>query len=324
MMKAVQIVAPGETALVDVPRPVPGPGEVLVRIEGVTTCPHWDLHALSGEDMFPGVPFAYPQPPGQPGHELVGRVEEVADGVTTLQQGTRVAAWVDPGHDVPGAYAEFVARRERDLLAVPDDLPREALAPLELAMCVQVAFDSLARLDAVRGRRIGVSGIGGAGLVALQLARAAGAREVICFDLSPSRRDQALALGADAAFDPRELDPLPSRAGDVPGALVLDSAIDCSGSAAAVQFLLDRTRLAVGLFGVLREEVRFGFRHFGGPSLLAYGAHNRDAAEAALRAIIAGRLDLRPLVSRTLPFREYEQGIALLAEQRATKICFVP
>src|SRR5262249_11521601 len=93
MMKAVQIMAPGETALVDVPRPVPGPGEVLVRIEGVTTCPHWDLHALSGEDMFPGVPFAYPQPPGQPGHELVGRVEEVAGGVTTLQQGTRVAAW---------------------------------------------------------------------------------------------------------------------------------------------------------------------------------------------------------------------------------------
>ena len=58
-----QIVTPGVSELRDGPIPSAGPGEAVVRIEAITTCPHWDLHLASGEPMFPGRPLPYPFPP---------------------------------------------------------------------------------------------------------------------------------------------------------------------------------------------------------------------------------------------------------------------
>src|SRR5687767_12340264 len=94
-MMSLQIVEPGKVEWRSAPIPQPGPGEVLVRIEGVTTCPHWDLHLMSGEPMFPGRPLPYPYALGQPGHEAVGVVEALGPGVSTPPVGTRVAAWRD-------------------------------------------------------------------------------------------------------------------------------------------------------------------------------------------------------------------------------------
>jgi threonine dehydrogenase-like Zn-dependent dehydrogenase len=75
------------------------------------------------------------------------------------------------------------------VIRVPDGLPPEATAPVELAMCVGASFLMLKTMDAIRGRRFGVMGLGPAGLIALQMARAEGAREVVGFDLSPARRE---------------------------------------------------------------------------------------------------------------------------------------
>ena len=89
---------------------------------------------------------------------------------------------------------------------------------------------------------------------------------------------------------------------------------------------MDRTRRCVTLFGVLREEVRFGSRHLFGPGLVlsGYGNHNRTAAETALRFILEGRLKLAPLVTHTLPLSEYPTAVQLLREKRAIKILFDP
>jgi threonine dehydrogenase-like Zn-dependent dehydrogenase len=320
-MQALQIVAPGRVEMIETGRPDPGPGEVLVRVEAVTTCPQWDLHIMGGDPMFPGVQNEYPQPIGQPGHEAVGVVAALGPDVDGLTIGTRVAAWCDPGHDVPGAYAQYVVRTPDQLLEVPGDLSVQSLASLELAMCVRVSFEALRQNVEIAGRRIGIAGLGCAGLVAVQLARAEGAGEVVGYDLSADRREQALALGADTVLDPREVAPVENRE---TGDDALDAAVDCAGNAQSVQFLMDRTRHAVALFGVLRDEVRYGWRHFGGLALLGYRPHHRAAAEAALAEIVAGRLDLRPLVTETLPLGDYERGLALLREQRALKICFEP
>lgn len=318
-MKALQIMAAGRSEIVDVERPRPGPGEALVQVEAVTTCPQWDLHIMGGTPMFPGAAIGYPYMPGQPGHEAVGHVVAVGEGVQDLAPGNRVVAWHDPGHELLGSYAEFVVRDQHELLPAPDDLPAEALASLELAMCVQVSFEALLLHDAVAGRRIGISGLGAAGLVAIQLARAYGAREVIGFDLQPSRRELAAALGADTVLDPRDLTELDRRtSGDA-----LESAVECAGSAPSLQFLMDRTRWAVAQFGVLRDDVRFGWRHRG-LALLGYRPQHRGAAVTALEHVVAGTLDLRPLVTHTLPLTEYERGLALLRDQNAIKICFQP
>jgi len=320
-MKALQITGPDQAEIIDIERPVPGPGQVLVEIEAVNTCPQWDLHIMGGNSMFPGRPLHFPYSPGQPGHEAMGRVREVGEGVHDLVPGTRVAAWKDPGHDVLGSYAEFVVRDEADFLRVPEEISAEGVASLELAAAVQTAVESLQRLDAVVDQRIGVSGLGNGGLIAIQIAKAEGAREVIGFDLSPARRELALKLGADEVYDPRELTTPASRTSDE----MLDAAVDSAGNGTSVQFLMDRTRRAVALFGVLRDDVRFGWEHWR-LALLGHPSppYHRGTAEAALGHIIAGELDLTALVSRTMQLSEYGEGVALLREQKALKICFRP
>ena len=122
-MKQLQIVGPNQPEWQDVDMPQAGAGEVLLKVDAVTTCPHWDLHMMSGEPMFPGARVDYPLTPGQPGHEIVGNVVEVGPGVTDLPVGARVAAWRDRGANVRlGGYAQYVPFAADSLLEVSDFL----------------------------------------------------------------------------------------------------------------------------------------------------------------------------------------------------------
>lgn len=320
-MKALQYVSAGRPVFADHPDPAPGQGEVLVRIEAITTCPHWDMHLMRNEPMFPGASFSYPYPVGQPGHEAAGVVEQVGPGVTSLKPGMRVAAWRDPGQTRSGSYAQFNVFDEETLLQVPDAIPYEKVASLELAMCVQVTFDRLLAGDLIRGKRVAVSGMGPAGLVAIQMARAYGAREVVAVEPVAERRAVALTLGADEAWGPGE-DGIQAIKRHTPEAF--DVAIDCTGLKVSIEYLMDRTTHAVSIFGVLREEITFAPRHWVGLSLIGYESHNREAGLRALHLIEEGRLDLAPLVSETMPLSRYREGIDLLFEKKAIKVCFLP
>jgi threonine dehydrogenase-like Zn-dependent dehydrogenase len=299
----------------------------------VTTCPHWDLHLMRGEPMFPGRALSYPYTPGQPGHEAMGEivalgagVSGLTGGVSGLAPGTRVAVWRDPGHQRPGCYAQYACVDAQNVIPVPAHLAPQAIAPLELAMCVQVSFDRLLLLDGVRDKRFGVSGLGPAGLVAVQMARAYGAREVVGIDPLPERRALAKRLGADAVLspDPGDLPASEAFPGPRSGEQALDAAIDCTGLKVSIEYLMDRTRQVVAIFGVLREDVIFGARHWSGLSLLGYGRHNRPAAERALALVTKGQLDLSPLVTHTMPLESYQEGIELLRAKKAIKVCFLP
>jgi len=319
-MKLLQIEAPGRAVWKDAPIPKPAAGEVLVRILGVSTCPHWDMHIFGGQPMFPGMKLKYPYLPGQPGHEAMGEVIARGRGATRHRIGDRVVAWRDTGKPRQGFYAQFNHFHEDDLLKVPASLAPSEIASLELAMCVEVSFQQLAALGGGLGR-LGLSGLGPAGLLAVQLARAHGATEVIAFDPVPARRQLAKALGAHRVLAPDAAKWPPSRQKNT-----LDDAIDLTGVPASIEFLMDRTRRCVTLFGVLREEVRFGMRHFFGPGLLlsGYANHNRVAAETALRLIREGKLKLAPLITQTLPFTRYAEAVELLRQKQAIKILFDP
>lgn len=318
-MKLLQVEAPGQAVWREAPRPDPAPGEVLLKVSGVTTCPHWDLHVLSGEPMFADRPFAYPYVPGEPGHEAVGEVAALGEGVEGLAVGQRVAVWRDPGGRRHGCYAQYAPVAAEHVLPVPDDLPDAALAPLELAMCVQVSFDQLAARGGLQGKRVGIGGLGPAGLIAVQMAKAYGAREVVAFDLLPVRCALARDLGADVAVHPDE------AAFDRHGDDALDTGLDTTGLKVTIEDLMRRTRSTVAIFGVLREEVAFGPEHWWGDfALLGYGAHNRGAAERALALVEAGSLRLAPLVTHTLPLSRYHEGVDLLRRKDAIKVLFQP
>ncbi len=300
--------------------PVPAAGEVLVRILGVTTCPQWDLHIFGGSPMFPGQQLTYPYFPGQPGHEATGEVVAVGAGVTTPRVGARVAVWKDTGARPHGCYAQFNNLRAVDVIEVPANLPVAQIASLELAMCVETSFQQLERIGGIVGRRVGAAGLGPAGLLAVQLARAHGAAEVVGIDPVAERRELAAKLGAHRTVAP-DATSWPADRGE--GAL--DDALDLTGVPASIEFLMDRTRRCVTLFGVLREEVRFTMRHwYPGLLLMGYGDHNRQAAETVLCFIVDGRLRLDPLVTQTLPFTRYAEGVDLLRQKKAVKILFDP
>ncbi|MBL9206753.1 MAG: zinc-binding dehydrogenase [Opitutaceae bacterium] len=320
-MKLLQLEAPGRAVWKDAPCPTPAFGEVLLRVEAIATCPHWDLHLFGGKPMFPGMTLTYPYLAGQPGHEAVGEVVALGPGVSRLQVGDRVAPWRDTGRPRQGFYAQYNTFHEEDLLVVPRTLAAAELASLELAMCVEVSFQQLQALGGVAGRSLGLSGLGPAGLVAVQLARFHGATDVVGLDPVASRRELAERLGAHRTLAPDASTWPASRRADA-----LDDAIDLTGVPVSIEFLMDRTRRCVALFGVLREEVRFGSRHLFGPGLhlMGYGDHNRLAAETALRAITEGHLRLAPLITHTLPLSRYAEGVERLRTKEAIKVLFLP
>lgn len=319
-MKQLQIVAPEQAEWQDVDMPEPGLGEVLLKIEAITTCPHWDMHMMSGEPMFPGARIDYPLTPGQPGHELVGSVVELGPGVDNLHVGARVAAWRDRGAKVRlGGYAQYVPFAADSLLEVSNDLAPQSIAPLELAMCVQVTFDRLREFRLLEGKRIAIGGMGPAGLIAVQLARAWGAEYIVAVDPVDGRRELALQVGADVAVPPQD-----GTFADVVGGPV-DASVDCAGAKPSVEFLMGHTRGAVALFGVLRDDVAYGWNQWRSHvDILGYGSHNRDAAERALALIDDGRLDLSCCVTHELPLSDYAEGVALLRSREALKVCYLP
>ncbi|MBC7807302.1 MAG: alcohol dehydrogenase catalytic domain-containing protein [Akkermansiaceae bacterium] len=312
-MKILEVGEGRSFAIREVSIPEPGPGEILLKIEAVTTCPQWDLHLRHNSPMFPGHQFHYPYTPGQPGHEATGTVAAIGRGVTDLAVGQRVSTWRDPGHKRPGCYAQFIVHKAENVIPVPPNLPAEATAPVELAMCVGASFLMQKTMGVLENRRFAVVGLGPAGLIAAQMARAEGASEVIGFDLSEKRRRTGILLGLDAAFDP----------GAYPDAAKFDTAIDCVGAKTSVEWLMDRTEDVVALFGVQRESYNFAPRHYR-LRLCGYPGHSRAAAEYAVRLIMEGKLDLRPLVTHHLPLESYAEAIDLLERQDAIKVCLWP
>jgi threonine dehydrogenase-like Zn-dependent dehydrogenase len=319
--RALQFESPGKPVWKEIPLPRVEDDQVLLKVRGITTCPHWDLHMMDGIPMFPGSTLEYPLPPGLPGHEAMGEVVAVGKNVRGIEPGASVAAWRDPGNRRMGCYARYVPIRAEDLIPIDPGLLPEQIASLELAMCVQGSFDQMSGRNAVKGKRIAIGGLGPSGLVAVQLARAHGAQSIVGLDPLPARRALAISCGADAVWDPQEY--AWPRDRFAPSAF--DSALDTTGLPVSIEALMTSTRETVAIFGVLREQVRFGPDQWWGDfALLGYATHNRAAAETAYRFILEGKLSLAPLVSATLPFERYAEGIEMLRRQYAMKILFDP
>jgi propanol-preferring alcohol dehydrogenase len=221
VMKAAVVRAFGEPLVIEErPDPEPGPGQVLVRVEASGLC-HTDIHAAHGD--WP----VKPTPPFIPGHEGVGIVEALGDGVTHLAVGQRVAVpwlgwacgrcahclsgWetlceqqINTGYGCDGGYAEKMLASADFAALVPDGIdPRDA-APLTCAGVT--TYKALKVAGAGPAQLVAISGIGGLGHLAVQYAKIAGAT-VAAIDVTDAKLDLARELGADIIIDARKDDP---------------------------------------------------------------------------------------------------------------------
>jgi len=311
-MHAIVIREPGDADVLEwteVPDPVPGPGEVLIDVVA---------SAVNRADTMQRMGF-YPPPPGAPeypGLEASGRIAALGEGVTGWQVGDEVCALLGGG-----GYAERVAVPAGQVLPVPKGVDLVDAAALPEVVCtVWSNVFMIAGLAA--GETFLVHGGGsGIGTLAIQLARAKGAR-VLCTVGSEAKAARCRELGAEVAINYRE-DDFGSYG---PYDVILDH-MGAKYLAANLDSLATGGRLMIiGAMGGTRTEIDLGKLLGKRASMHGTGLRSRPLDEkAAIVASVRQNVwpliesgDVKPVVDRALPMRDAPQAHRLLEESGHT------
>lgn len=336
--------AEGGAVLVETrPRPVPGPGELLLRLRCAGLC-GTDLFKLTNATAAVGAVL---------GHEVVGTVESLGEGTRGFAPGDRVAV---PHHVacgtcdlcrrgsetlcpvfrenllVPGGFSEWVLVRERAVrlatFGLPPHVSDETAVFLEPAACVLRGIKHARLAEIPAPGCAAVVGGGSMGLLHLLVLKAVhpGLRVVVCDPLEDRRR-LALKLGADAAVPPGEA----RQAVDgLSGGLGADAVFDTAGGPEALAMALGWARPGgtVVLFAHAGagEMAGFDLNAFfknEGKVIATYSGSLAEQREVH-RLMITRRLDPAPLVTHRLPLSRFEEAVALARERRALKVLLLP
>lgn len=294
----------------ELPEPVAGPGEVLVRVRA-TALNRADLLQMRG---------LYPPPPGEsevPGLECAGEVAALGDGVADWRIGERVMALL-----AGGGHAERVAVPAGQLMRIPGRLTWEQAAALP-----EAALTSWTNLRIEGGLEAGQSVLitaaaSGVGTFAVQLARELGAR-VLVAGRDPERLERLRPLGAEHCL-PLD-DELTRRAREAAGGDGVDLVLDLAGGnwlPAALAALRPRGRLVlVGILAGARAEIDLAdvLRR----RLQLVGSVLRARSRAEKAELVAGFMSfagprlaagaLRPVIDRVMPFSRIAEAYATMA-----------
>jgi len=244
-VKACVFQGPGRVTVESRPVPSPGPGEIVLRMEAAGVC-HSDIRVYKGEK--------YARPGVIPGHEIVGAVKALGEGVSGLSLGQRVAVCpiiacgrcyycqrglrnrclkrVTLGYEEDGGLAEY-ALIPASIVAlghvfpVPEGLPPALATLMEPLACV---LNSLETCRLQPGSSLVLLGAGPMGLLHLLLARTLGTATVIVSELHEERREHARRFGAGLALDPQS-DDLAAAALEATGGLGADAVVVTTGAA---------------------------------------------------------------------------------------------
>jgi len=219
-MKAMVLNRVGEPLrLLDLPIPRPGAGQILIKVEACGVC-RTDLHVYDGDLPNPKLPLIL-------GHEIVGTVAEIGDGVQGIRMGEPLGVpWLGKscgscpyclsgrenlcdralftGYQIDGGYAEYTVAHHRYCFPIPEPYSHAEAAPL---LCAGLIGYRAYRM-AGEGRRVGLYGFGAAAHIVAQIARHQG-REVYAFTRPGDSKGQDFArrLGAVWTGDSSTLPP---------------------------------------------------------------------------------------------------------------------
>jgi L-iditol 2-dehydrogenase len=330
-MKVLRLHGRGDLRLHDEPEPVPGPGEVLLRVTAVGLCGS-DLHWFSEA----GIGDARLQEPLVLGHEFAGVIE------SGERRGERVA--IDPA--VPCGACEFCLEGNPNFCSAlrfaghgtEDGALRQYMAwP---AHCLHPLPNSLTDADGVMleplgiaihavdlghlrpGMTVGVFGCGPIGLLVLQLARAAGATHVMATEKLPHRLEAARSLGATAVFqatDGRESAEI-LAATEGKG---VDVAFEAAGENEAVETAIEAAKpgARVVLIGIPADD-RTAFiastaRRKG--LTIKLTRRMKRVYPRAIRLVEGGMVDVRSLVTHRFPLEEFDKAFSAAQRREGLK-----
>ncbi len=332
-MRAARLHGPRDVRIHEEDRPMPGDGEALVRVEAVGLCGsdlHWFEEGGIGSNRI--------SRPIVPGHEMAGRTE---DGRLVAIEPAIPCARCAPcleGHPNlcptirfsgqgadDGSMREWMAWPEHCLFPLPDGLTATDGAMLEP---LGVAIHTVDLAHVRPGTTVGVFGSGPIGLFCLQVAKAAGAARLVATDLASRehRLAAACALGAEAfpAEDGREAKAILRSV----GGHGLDVAIEAAGEQAAVDAAVEAVRPGgrVVLAGIPSDE-RTSFkvssaRRKGLTIVLV--RRMKHTYPRAIALAVAGRVDLRSVVTHRFPLAEAATAFDFAARREGLKVVVEP
>jgi alcohol dehydrogenase len=345
-MRALVFVEPGKVELQEKPVPEIGPGEALVRVTTTTIC-GTDVHILKGE---------YPVEPGLIiGHEPVGIIAKLGEGVTGYQVGQRVivgaitpcgqcfsclshnlsqcGSSTEKGHQkamggwkfgntIDGCQAEYVKvpGAQANLTLVPEGLTDE-----QVLMCPDIMSTGFGGAESANiqiGDTVVVFAQGPIGLCATAGAKLQGATRIIAVDGIPERLEVAKKLGADIVLNYKETDVVQAIM-EITDGRGVDVAIEALGTQQTFESCLRVTRPGgtVSSLGVYSGKLTLPLDAFAA----GLGDHKivttlcpggKERMRRLLEVVASGRLDLTPLVTHTYTLDDIVEAYDLFANQR--------
>ncbi len=334
-MRAARFHGPSKPIQIDeVPYPVAGPDEVVVRVEACGICGS-DLH------FFNDLPSLMP-PPFILGHEPAGLIESLGSGVADWAPGDRVALHVGrgcgqcraclsnhptccpslkaPGLTIDGAFAEAVCVSTKSLVRVPDEV---SLAAAAVATdCVATPYHALTCRAGLReGERVAVIGAGGLGGQALSLARVLGASQVIAVDISKPALERAAKNGATDSVLVSSGEEAVARVVELSQGGV-DVSLECVGmpdtTAMGAGMLHAGGRLViigVGMKPPRIDQPQVAFLGAELSMLGSFGSHAADLAQV-LRLQASGAIDIDSAITHRLALEDIAVGLEMLRTKR--------
>jgi 2-desacetyl-2-hydroxyethyl bacteriochlorophyllide A dehydrogenase len=310
-MKASMVTAPGETQVVDVPKPTVGPADVLVKIRACGICGSDAFYISIGGLREGQTPL---------GHEPAGEVVEIGSQVAGITIGDHVVinpmaapSGIIGNGGATGALAEFLlienAVRGTSLEVVPDHIPFEVAA---LNEPMAVARHGVNRCQPKPSDKVLVFGAGPIGLGATIALKSVGVDHVVVADLIPARLDKALKVGADAVINSADED-VTKRLMELhgegealfPGRAGTDIYLDAAGTPAVIDTALAAAKRGarLGVVAVHKQPVPVDFVNLMSNEITIVGSMGYpDEIFEVTKDLIANWEKYALIVSHTIPF----------------------
>ena len=316
--------------------PTPGFSDIRIKVSKTAIC-GTDLHIYKWDEWArKTIPV-----PLTTGHEFVGVVDAVGEGVTHFNVGDRVSGeghitcqfcrncragnphlcreTIGVGVNRPGAFADYIVIPAINAYNIPDNISDNEAAMLDPygnAVHATLSYDCV-------GEDVLITGAGPIGLMSAAIAKHAGARHVVITDINPYRLNMAAQMGFQSAIDPTKtsirdtMKQLGIREG-------FDIALEMSGSPLAFHDILNHINhgVKIALLGLQANGVAIDWETVIFKSLVIKGIYGREIFDTWYKGIsmLQSGLDISPVITAELPAESFEEGFQAMLSGNAGKV----
>lgn len=328
----------GNVDLADIPEPSPAPDQVKIKVHYAGIC-GTDLHIQSDEYHY--------DPPVTLGHEFSGIIVEVGNNVKNFKKGDKVVAETNAevcgdcalcragrfclcpqrlqlGAEKDGAFADFLIIREKTLHRIPENVDMQSAALSEPLSCVVHALFERSKI--LPEDIVVVLGPGAIGLMAVQIANLMGAKVIVGgTSVDGQRLEMAKQIGADFCIN-IERDKISDLIHDLTDGNGADVLLECSGATPAVEMGIDLLK-KTGTFtqiGLSAKPLSIVFDKIVFKEINVFGSLSKTnfSWRKTLKVLSSKKVDVKPLITHTLPLEDWEKAFKIAGEKKGLKILF--